>query len=226
MAKDSIEQGLSVLEAKKANLSPEQRERLAVLTSAGKDVRESVSDIFKTIRKRELSPVQKASLFSTLKARFSRKPEHYEQVEGVNFTEVKKALEASAEAMYSLAQMEKTEGLPDIVAVEDDAFVFGDCSAESPNRRDLTYDQAAKMAKKFGVKMMPVSVYKKMQEGGRFDLKTRSWLATSTDTIEDSFALIGERYHYFGPTLVYPRYAHTHDDGKGWRGMLRVPKAA
>jgi len=222
MAKDSIELALSVLEAEQANLTSAQRERLTALTSAGENVRDSVTDTLETNGRRELSPEGQAKLLSALEARFTEQPEHYKQVEGVNFAEVKAALEAKPEAMYSLAQMENTGGLPDIIAVEDGAFVFGDCSAESPKRRDLTYDQAARMAKEFGIEMMSEEAYRVMQDTGKFDMKTWSWLATPADIRESGDALRGGRND--AGVYVFQNDAHIHNPTWGWRGVLRVPK--
>lgn len=162
-------------------------------------------------------------LFSILKARFAEKPEHYKQQEGIDFTEVKKALEASPDLMYSLAQMENTGGAPDIIAIESDAFIFGDCSAESPDRRDLNYDQVTEMAKEFGVDMMSEEAYRAMQESGKFDINTWSWLKTSADTRESGRALCGDRVD--DVVHVDRADARSHDADEGWRGVLRVPKA-
>lgn len=227
MAKDSIELALSVLEAERANLSPEHHFRLVALTFAGKSVRENVTDTLVTRGKSELSPEQQAALLSVLEARFSRRPEHYEQVEGVNFTEVKKALEANPEAMCSLAQMEGTGGLPDIIAVEDDAFVFGDCSAESPNRRNLTYNQAAEAASRFGVELMPEDIYRKLQNTTELDKNSRSWLATPDHIMESGYqrrALHGTR---IGGKMRVRKVIPNHQySNRGWRGVLRVSKVA
>ncbi len=222
MAKESIKLALSVLWAEKDNLSEEDLKKLVELTDAGKNVRSVVTDTLETTEKRELSPEQQGELFSTLEARFSEKPEHYEQHEGVDFAKVKKALEASPDLMYSLAQMENTGGVPDIIAVESDAFIFGDCSAESPARRNLNYDKSAEMAKEFGADMMPEDVYHTMQKSGKFDMNTWSWLKTPADIRESGLALHGNRDGY-----VYVRrsYARSHGVDGGWRGVLRVPKA-
>ncbi len=222
MAKDSIELALSVLQAEKANLSPKQRQQLVELADTGEDVRSDVTDTLEATEKRELTPEQQAELLSALEVRLTRK-QHYQQVKGVNFAEVKAALEANPELMNSLAQMEQTGGAPNVIAVEDDAFIFGDCSAESPNRRNITYDQATEMAKKFGVDMMSEDVYRKMQETGEFDISTWSWLATPADIKEAGHALVGGRDD--AVVDVYQNNAHHHNAYKGWRGVLRVPKA-
>jgi len=223
MANNSIELALSVLEAEKANLNAGQLKRLAELTNTGEDVRSDVTEALETTEKRELTPEEQTELLSTLEARSAKEPDHYRRLGGVDFAEVKKALEANPALMYSLAQMENTGGLPDVIAIEDDAFVFGDCSVESPNRRNLNYDEAAKMARELGVDMMPEDAYRKIQETGEFDRKTWSWLATPDDIREAGYALRGGRY---GGGVGVSRYgARGHNSGGGWRGVLRVPKA-
>jgi len=172
---------------------------------------------------RELTPVQQVELLSALEARFAGKPEHYKRHEGIDFTEVKKALEANPTLMYSLYQMERTGGAPDIIEIAEDAFIFGDCSRESPNRRKINFDQAASMAKKFGVDMMSEDVYRAMQKSGNFDLDTRSWLATSADIRKAGVAMDG--YREYGAVSVYKHFAKNKSPLRGWRGILRVPKA-
>ena len=162
-------------------------------------------------------------LLSALEARFAKKPKYYKRPEGVDFAEVKKALGANPTLMRSLAQMENTGGEPDIIAVEPDAFVFGDCSEESPNRRNLTYDQATVQAKEFGVDMMSEEDYLKMQNLGKFDQQSSSWLATPEDIRKTGLALGGNRSG--GVVYVYERNADFSNPGRGWRASLRVPKA-
>ncbi|HEC21077.1 MAG TPA: DUF4256 family protein [Candidatus Peregrinibacteria bacterium] len=175
---------------------------------------------------RELTPEQQEAFLSTLETRFSQKPDHYERSRGIKFDEVKTALEANPALMYSLAKMEETGGEPDIIAVEGDLFIFADYSAESPSgRRHLTYDEAAEMAKEFGVDMMTENVYRKIQETGKFDRDTWSLLATPADVRETGSALDGNRD---GDGVNVNRYGGTRVSygNRGWRGVLRVPKAA
>jgi len=184
--------------------------------------RASVYENLSAQETRKLTPEKQAELLSALKARFVKQPGHYKRPEGVNFVEVRKALEANPTLMYSLAQMENTAGAPDIIAVEEDAFVFGDCSAESPNRRDLTYDQAVEMAREFGVDMMAGTTYREMQKTGKFDLTTWSWLKTPADARDNGHALLG--YRSVVVVCVYRRDAGVRSPGFGWRGVLRVPR--
>jgi len=192
-------------------------------TKKSLDTRTAVSENLSAQETHKLTPEQQAELFSALEARFAKQPEHYKRPEGIDFAEVRKALEANPALMYSLAQMENTGGAPDIIAVEKDAFVFGDCSAESPNRRNFTYDQAAIQAKEFGVDMMSEGVYRGMQESGKFDhLETWSWLATPDDIRSDGYALFGFRRNDVvsvdGDDPLDP------EPFGGWRGVLRVPR--
>ena len=163
------------------------------------------------------------NIITALEERFQNSPAHYKRPEGIDITQVKSALEANPEAVAMLAVMEITGGAPDIIEETDDAFIFADCSAESPNRRNLTYDQATEMAKKHGIALMDEETYRKMQETGKFDLNSGSWLKTTDDIRESGFALGGDRRG----AGVYVRryYAAYHDSGNGWRGLLRVQKA-
>ena len=187
---------------------------------------------------RELTPEKQAQLFSTLEARFNSKPEHYKRVEGVSFTEVEKSLEADPALIYSFARMEETGGEPDIIAVEDDAFIFADCSKESPTgRRNCVYDKesekdiqtegfngnAVDMAQDFGVELMDESAYMEMQKSGEFDSNTWSWFKTPADFRETGCAFFG--YRHGAEVVKCPRSAYSHGGGEGWRGWLRVPKA-
>ncbi len=170
---------------------------------------------------------------SILENRFSSKPEHYKRVEGVNFAEVEKSLEADPALIYSLARMEETGGEPDIIAVEDDAFIFADCSSQTPEGRiNCVYDKEAEkgtkglngnavdMAKESGVELVDRQVHKKMQEIGKFDSGTWSFLKTPDDIREGGYALYG--YSYDVGTRVI-RDGNSHNIYGGWRGVLRVP---
>lgn len=185
-------------------------------------------------QKRELTVEQKERLLQTLQNRLSRKAGHYARPEEINFGEVKTALEANPAALWSLSRMEETGGLPDIVAIEDNTFVFADCSAESPaGRRNCVYDKEAEkiahgtfngnavdMAEEFGVEMWSPEFYRTMQDLGKFDRNTWSWLKTDAKTRSTGFALRGGR---FGDLVfVVQGFAHGHYVDGAWRGLLRV----
>jgi len=135
--------------------------------------------------------------------------------------------------------MEETGGAPDIVAIEDNAFVFADCSTESPaGRGNCVYDKAAEesacgtfngnaadMAQKFGVEMWSPGFYRHMQTSGKFDNRTWSWLKTDAATRSAGDALFG--YRYYGKHADVGRSdAHQYYYFKAWRGLLRVQKVS
>jgi len=172
---------------------------------------------------RDPTPEQQAELLSVLKARFATKPKHYKRSKGINFYEVQVALEKNQDLFYSLFQMEQTGGEPDIIAIDDDAFVFADCSAETPNgRRHLTYNEAAEMAEVFGIDLMSQKAYRAMQKSGKFDMDTWSWLATPNNIRKSGYALRG--YRYDDVVGVDRDNARRHSLFGSWRGMLRVPR--
>jgi len=219
------------------NLQPQQPKHApATLESiAGKSalselIEKERGTIAETREERELSPKHQAKIFSVLKARFKSKPEHYKRLEDVSFSEVRAALEANPDLIYSLYKMHQTGGQPDIIAVEPDAFIFGDCSVESPNeRRNLTYDEAVEMAKEFGVDIMSEETYWEMQKTGEFDIETLSWLKTPAEMRKAGDARYGNRFEYTeDPSYRGSWWLHNSTDShyrhKGWRGVLRVPR--
>ena len=154
--------------------------------------------------------------------RFSKEPKHYKRPENIVFAEVKKAIESNLSLMYSIFQMENTGGEPDVIEVTEDAFIFADCSQETPDRRDLTYHEAAQMADSCGVEMMPHDIYMKMQESGEIDPTTWSWLKTPGDILKSERALFGIRENE--DVMMNDVCVRYHYAARGWRGILRVPK--
>ncbi|MFA4875711.1 MAG: DUF4256 domain-containing protein [Candidatus Peribacteraceae bacterium] len=186
---------------------------------------------------RQLTSDEQAALFSTLQDRLGQKPAHYTRPEGIVFADVRRALEANPAAMWSIAQLERTGGEPDIVEVEDGAFTFADCSAESPaGRRGCVYDEeaekdasgsfygnAAQMAGEFGVKMWSEDFNGKMRKTGKFDTNSYSWLQTPDETRKSGWALVSGRV---GDDVgVVCRGRACESGGRGWRGELGVQKA-
>jgi len=224
MSKDSIELALSVLEAEKANLSPEQLQRLAELTEAGEDVRSDVTDTLKAAEKRELTPEQADRLVSTLKSRFELSKNNKLR-KAIDFAGVEKSLRAAPEKLYALQKLEETGGEPQVIGIDGDEFVFEDRSAESPSgRRDLDADQAAAQADEFGVDMQSPDSYKSMQKTGKYDLKSWSWLKTDPEERKRTgHALFGGRHD--DGVGVYEAAAVHSRPRKGWRAALRVKKA-
>lgn len=187
-------------------------------------VSETRDDIISKIEEpRRLTNKEQAKTLITLQMRLDEKPEHYKRLKGINEIEVRMALKAHPELMWSLYQMEQSGGAPDIIAVTEDFFIFADCSAESPeDRRDLTYDQSAQMSEDFGVDMMPKEVSRAMLNNKKFGLKTKDWLKTSPDIREAGYALFGGRVG--GRPIVGKDLADNHDPDRGWRGVLKVPR--
>jgi hypothetical protein len=192
---------------------------------------------------RQLTPDEQAKLIATLKARLEEK-QAYDRPKGIDFAKVQKALERDPSGMWSLAQMEKTGGEPGLVAVEDGAYIFADCSAESPaGRRNCVYDKKAEkraapgftgnaddMADEFGVDLWTEDFFRRMQEIGKFDAHSSSWLQTPVETRKRNYGLTGEYDESCAGNLppephVFGAYAFDPSPARGWRGMLRIRKA-
>jgi len=223
MTKNSIEPALSVLESEKANLSPEQHQRLAELAKAGEDVREDVTDTLEATEKRELSPEQADRLVGTLKSRFEL-PENKKLRKAIDFADVEKSLRASSEKLYALHKLEETGGEPQMIGLDGDEFVFEDRSKESPSgRRKLDADQSAAQAEEFGSDMQSPEAYKAMQKTGKYDLNSGSWLKTDPKCRKRTGrAVVGNRIE--GGVDVYEIHAGYRGPYRGWRASLRVKK--
>ncbi len=193
--------------------------------------KEELRELKKTVKNfpfnNELAPEEQEKLLATLEARFSnndRNSRYYKHPEGVDFTDVKKVLKDNPALMLALVYMEETDGSPDLIDATETEFIFADLSSESPDKRcDLTYDEAVQMAKKMGVEMMGSAVYRTIQESRSFDRGTSSWLLTDTLTRRDGWAFVGNRVA--DSVKVLFSAALGHGPNRGWRGVLRVPKA-
>src|SRR4029434_4398111 len=145
--------------------------------------------------KRKLSPEQRAELLRVLKARFDK---HMNRHKGLEWAKVQARLEASPEKLWSLQEMERTGGEPDVVGHDKKTgeYVFCDCSAESPKgRRSICYDHEAlesrkehkpknsamQMAANMGVELLTEEEYRRLQKLGEFDAKTSSWVKTPAE---------------------------------------------
>jgi hypothetical protein len=226
MSKKSIENALSVLETEKANLSPEQRQRLADLAKTGEDVRSDVAETLETAEKRELSPEQADKLLGILKTRFDKAPDNKELRQAIDFADVEKSLRANPEILFSIQKLEETGGEPQIICIEDDEYIIEDRSVSSPSgRRNKNFDQADAQRKSFGpnVKFQSSDSYRGMQKTGEFDRDSRSWLETSDETIKSGRALYGDRYGG-GVHVRLVACRGSGDTGEGWRASLRVKK--
>ncbi len=157
--------------------------------------------------------------------------------EGLEWAKVQAKLEASPDKLWSLNEMEDTEGEPDVVGYVPPTgeYVFCDCSAESPKgRRSLCYDQdalearkqhkpkdsAANVAAAMGIEMLDEEQYRGLQQLGNFDSKTSSWLKTPENIRELGGAIFGD--YRFGTVFVYHNGAESYYAARGFRGSLRV----
>ncbi|SFE59768.1 DUF4256 domain-containing protein [Alteribacillus iranensis] len=181
-----------------------------------------------------LSTEENEELLTVLKERFEK---HMRRHEGLEWANVQAKLEANPEKLWSLREMERTEGEPDVVAYEEetDAFVFCDCSAESPKgRRKVCYDRdalearkknkpetsAVDMATEMGIELLTEETYRELQSLGPFDKKTSSWIQTPADIRERGGSLFCD-YRY-GHVFVYHNGADSYYSARGFRGLLRV----
>jgi hypothetical protein len=184
--------------------------------------------------KKELSPKQREELLGTLKARFDKNPNRHK---GLEWAKVQAKLEANAEKLWSLNEMEKTDGEPDLVAQDKKTgeYIFYDCSAESPEgRRNVCYDREAldsrkehkpknnamDMATAMGIELLTEEQYRELQKLGIFDAKTSSWVKTPSDIRKLDGALFCDRR--FGHVFVYHNGAQSYYSGRGFRGALKV----
>lgn len=183
---------------------------------------------------KKLSSEQEEELLSTLKARFSKNMNRHK---GLNWTEVQAKLEANGEKLWSLYEMERTGGEPDVVDFDEKTgeYIFFDCSPESPNgRRSVCYDRegwesrkehrpentALDMAEEMGIELLTEDQYRELQKLGHFDKKTSSWLKTPAAIRKLGGAIFGDfRYDH---VFVYHNGAQSYYAGRAFRGMLRV----
>ena len=184
--------------------------------------------------KKELSPQQREELLKALKARFEKNMNRHKDLE---WAKVKVKLEASAEKLWSLNEIERTNGEPDVVDHDEKTgeYVFFDCSAESPNgRRSVCYDRegqesrkehkpennAIDMAAAMGIELLTEGQYRELQKLGNFDTETSSWVKVPADIRKLGGALFGDRR--FGHVFVYHNGAQSYYSGRAFRGWLRV----
>jgi hypothetical protein len=184
--------------------------------------------------KKLLSPDQQASLLSALKVRFEKNMGRHKDVKWDN---VQARLEANPDKLWSLHEMERTGGEPDIIghAGEDGEYLFYDCSAESPaGRRNVCYDRealesrkefkpannATDMAAGIGIELLTEEQYRELQSYGTFDAKTSSWLKTPAPIRKLGGAIFSD--FRYGQVFVYHNGASSYYAVRGFRGLLRV----
>ncbi len=182
----------------------------------------------------ELSPEQRDELLKALKARFEK---HMNRHEGLDWARVQAKLEASPDKLWSLNEMERTGGEPDVVGrdLATGEYVFYDCSAESPiGRRNACYDRealesrkanrpennASDMAAAMGIELLTEEQYRELQRLGEFDTKTSSWVKTPAYVRKLGGALFCDRR--FDTVFVYHNGADSYYGARGFRGSLRV----
>jgi hypothetical protein len=186
-----------------------------------------------SIRK-ALSPDQREQLLRALQTRFEKNKNRHE---GLEWAKVQAKLEAKTEKLWSLNEMERTGGEPDVVGhnSKTDEYIFCDCSAESPKgRRSLCYDRealesrkenkpgnsAVDMAVTMGIGILTEEEYRELQKLGNFDTKTSSWVKTPSDIRKLGGALFCDRR--YDHVFVYHNGAESYYAARGFRGSLRV----
>jgi hypothetical protein len=184
--------------------------------------------------KKELSPKQRDELLAALKARFDANQARHP---GLVWAKVQARLEVRPEKLWSLAEMERSGGEPDVVGQDKESgeFVFMDCSAQSPKgRTSLCYDREAldsrkehkpknsvmDMAAAMGIEVLTEEEYFALQKLGEFDTKSSSWVKTPSDIRKLCGALFCDRRH--GRVFVFHNGAESYYSGRGFRGSLRV----
>ncbi len=188
----------------------------------------------KTMSKKELSPEQHKELLKALKARFEKNTNRHK---GLEWAKVQAKLEASTEKLWSLNEMERTGGEPDVVGHDKKTgeYLFYDCSAESPNgRRSVCYDKEAlearkefepkgsaiEMAAAMGIELLTEEQYRELQKLGNFDTKTSNWVKTPSDIRKLGGALFADRR--YNNVFVYHNGAESYYGTRGFRGSLRI----
>ncbi len=185
-------------------------------------------------KKEALTQQQRKELLAALKARFEKNMKRHS---GLEWTKVQAKLEASAEKLWSLNEMEKTGGEPDVVGHEKttNEYIFYDCSTESPKgRRSLCYDgealearkenkpkgNAVSMASDMGIELLTESQYRELQRLGIFDEKTSSWVKTPSNVRKLGGAPFCDRR--FDTVFLYHNGAESYYAARGFRGLLKV----
>ena len=184
--------------------------------------------------KKKLSTEQNEELIRALKARFEKNTKRHK---GLEWTKVQTKLEANTEKLWSLNEMERTGGEPDVVGHDKKTgeYMFYDCSAESPKgRRSVCYDREAlesrkehkpennaiDMAAAMGIELLSEEQYRELQKLGNFDTKTSSWVQTPADIRELGGALFCDRR--YDHVFVYHNGAESYYGARAFRGSLRV----
>lgn len=189
---------------------------------------------------KDLSPDQRKELLIILKVRFEKNMDRHK---GIGWDKVKTKLEANCEKIWSLNEMERTGGEPDVVVTigvmgndkNNGEYTFCDCSTESPKeRRSVCYDReglesrkehkpknsAIDMATAMGIELLSEEEYRGLQKLGNFDTKTSSWLKTPSEIRKHGGAIFGD--FRYGNVFVYHNGAQSYYAARGFRGSLKV----
>lgn len=186
------------------------------------------------MNKRELLPADRDELLNELKKRFE---ENMHRHKGLEWSNVQAKLEANTGKLWSLSEMDRTGGDPDVVGYDKKTgeYIFFDCSVQSPaGRRSLCYDRQALDSRKehkpensaldaaagMGIEVLTEEQYRRLQTLGNFDTKTSSWIVTPDDIRGLGGAIFGD-YRY-GKVFIYHNGAESYYAARGFRGWLRV----
>ncbi|MBI3520204.1 MAG: DUF4256 domain-containing protein [Bacteroidetes bacterium] len=184
--------------------------------------------------KKELSLKQREELLNVLKLRFEKNTNRHK---GLEWSKIQAKLESKPEKLWSLNEMEKSGGEPDVVSYDKSSneYIFYDCSAESPTgRRSLCYDQealdsrkenkpkssAVTMANNMGIDLLTEEQYRSLQQLGSFDLKTSSWIKTPESIRKLKGAVFCDRR--YDTVFMYHNGAESYYAARGFRGLLNV----
>jgi hypothetical protein len=182
----------------------------------------------------KLSPDQQDELLKVLQIRFEKNMQRHE---GLNWNKIQSKLEANPEKLWSLDEMERTEGEPDVIGFDKNTneYLFVDCSAESPKgRRSVCYDHEAlekrkehkpqnsaiNMAEEMGIEILNEEQYRQLLQLGKFDAKTSSWIKTPSEIRKLGGAVFCDfRYN---TVFLYHNGADSYYAARGFRGLLRL----
>jgi uncharacterized protein DUF4256 len=190
--------------------------------------------VMRAAPKKVLSQELREELLRALKARFEKNMNRHK---GLEWVKVKAKLEDNSERLWSVNEMERTGGEPDVVCYDKktEKYIFCDCSAESPKgRRNLCYDREGQEARKefrpkdnaidmaaaMGIELLTEDKYRKLQKLGNFDTKTSSWLKTPPDIRKLGGALFADRR--YGTVFVYHNSAPSYYGVRAFRGSLNI----
>lgn len=183
--------------------------------------------------KKKLTSEQAEELLKILKARFEKNMHRHKNL---NWEKIQSKLHKNPDKLWSLNEMEETEGEPDVVGYDKkaDEYFFFDCSPESPKRRSLCYDypawesrkankpesNAVDKASEMGIELLTEEQYRQLQELGKFDLKTSSWIKTPVSIRELGGAIFCDRR--YNTVFTYHNGADSYYAARGFRGCLKV----